>query len=173
MAVSRHQRSRSVDQRSDQLLTGEEAFNALAYRHGRCDDLVARAAGVSRPTICAHFGGKKGLLTAVFRWNGRLVRLELERKFRRAATFADKVATAAAFGVSQKTPMWLRQTEPESLVLTLTTSGAPWLSRAARFWEPHVIAAQQADEIRPDLDPHRAALWIERSIFALAPAPTA
>ncbi len=148
-----------------------EAAHALVRRHGprriTVED-VARAAGVSRPTIYAHFGDKKGLLTAVFLWNGHLVRLELERKFRRAATFADKVATAAAFGVSQETPMWLRQTEPESLVLTLTTSGAPWLSRAARFWEPHVIAAQQAGEIRPDLDPHRTALWIARSLFALA-----
>lgn len=129
---------------------------------------VARAAGVSRPTIYAHFGDRKGLLAAVWLWNGHLVRVELERKFRRAETFADKVVAAAVFGVSNEAPLWLRHTEPESLVTTLTTSGGPWLDRAARFWEPVVQAAQEAGEVRADLDAHRVAVWVARSLFAMA-----
>jgi AcrR family transcriptional regulator len=148
-----------------------ESAHALVHQYGprliTVED-VAKAAGVSRPTVYAHFGDKKGLLTAVWLWNGHLVRVELERKFRRAETFADKVAAAAVFGVSNEAPMWLRHSEPESLVITLTTSGAPWLERAARFWEPLVIAAQEAGEIRAELDPRRAALWVARSLFAVA-----
>jgi AcrR family transcriptional regulator len=129
---------------------------------------VARAARVSRPTIYAYFGDKRGLLTAVFLWNGHLVRTELEKRFRRAGSFADKVVAAAVFGVSHDAPVWLRNTEPESLVITLTTSGAPWLERAARFWEPYVREAQEAGEVRPDLDPESTARWIARSLFGLA-----
>jgi AcrR family transcriptional regulator len=148
-----------------------ESAHALVRLHGprrvTIED-VAQAAGVSRPTVYAHFGDRKGLLTAVWLWNGHLVRGELERKFRRAETFADKVAAAAVFGVGSEAPLWLRQTEPESLILTLTTSGGPWLERAVRFWEPYVAAAQQAGEVRPELDVHRTAAWVARSLFALA-----
>ena len=148
-----------------------ESAHALVRRHGprqvTVED-VAQAAGVSRPTVYAHFGDRKGLLRAVWLWNGHLVRVELERKFRKAPSFADKVAAAAVFGVGNEAPLWLRQTEPESLVATLTTSGGPWLERAARFWEPYVAAAQEAGEVRPELDVHRTALWVARSLFALA-----
>ncbi len=148
-----------------------ESAHALVRVHGprrvTIED-VAQAAGVSRPTVYAHFGDRKGLLTAVWLWNGHLVRGELERKFRQAESFADKVAVAAVFGVGNEAPLWLRQTEPESLVLTLTTSGGPWLERAARFWEPYVAAAQDCGEIRPELDAHRTAVWVARCLFALA-----
>jgi AcrR family transcriptional regulator len=148
-----------------------ESAHALVRLHGprrvTIED-VAQAAGVSRPTVYAHFGDRKGLLGAVWLWNGHLVRRELERKFRRAETFADKVAAAAVFGVGSEAPLWLRQTEPESLVLTLTTSGAPWLERAARFWEPYVVAAQESGEIRPELDARRTAVWVARCLFSLA-----
>jgi AcrR family transcriptional regulator len=148
-----------------------ESAHSLVRMHGprqvTIED-VAQAAGVTRPTVYAHFGDRKGLLTAVWLWNGHLVRGELERRFRQADSFADKVAAAAVFGVSSEAPLWLRQTEPESLVLTLTTSGGPWLERAARFWEPYVAAAKESGEIRPELDVHRTAVWVARCLFALA-----
>ena len=148
-----------------------ESAHGLVRRYGprriTVED-VARAAGVSRPTIYAHFGDRKGLLTAVWLYNGHLVRSALERKLGGAKTFADKVAAAATFGVSEEAPMWLRHTEPESLALTLTTSGGPWLARAARFWEPYVREAQAAGEVRPQLDPGRTAEWIARSLFGIA-----
>jgi AcrR family transcriptional regulator len=129
---------------------------------------VARACGVSRPTIYAHFGDKRGLMAAVFLWNGHLVRLGLERRFQRAETFADKVVAAAIYGVSAESPLALRSTAPESLALTLTTWSGPWLERAERFWEPYVRDAQGAGEIRAELDPSATARWVARSLFALA-----
>jgi AcrR family transcriptional regulator len=148
-----------------------EAGHVLVRRHGprkiTVED-VARAAGVSRPTIYAHFGDKQGLLTAVFLWNGHLVRQELDRRFAKARTFADKVVAAAEYGVGQDSPLSLRSTEPESLILTLTTWSAPWLERAVRFWEPHVVTAQSAGEIRRSLDARETARWVARSLFALA-----
>jgi AcrR family transcriptional regulator len=148
-----------------------ESAHALVRAHGprhvTIED-VAQAAGVTRPTVYAHFGDRKGLLTAVWLWNGHLVRGELERKFRRAESFADKVAAAAVFGVGNEAPLWLRGTEPESLAATLTLPGGAWLERAARFWEPYVAAAQESGEIRPELDVQRTAVWVARCLFALA-----
>ncbi len=148
-----------------------ESAHALVRAHGPRHvtvEAVAQAAGVTRPTVYAHFGDRKGLLTAVWLWNGHLVRGELERKFRRTESFADKVAVAAVFGVGNESPLWLRGTEPESLAATLTTPGGPWLERAARFWEPYVADAKESGEIRAELDVRRTAVWVARCLFALA-----
>lgn len=129
---------------------------------------VARAAGVSRPTIYAYFGDRQGLIDAVLLWNGHLIREELEKRFADAPTFADKVVVAAEFGTSAADPLRIGESEPESLALMLTTAGSPWVERAASFWAPLVREAQAAGEVRPELDPDRAAHWIARSLFALS-----
>jgi AcrR family transcriptional regulator len=129
---------------------------------------VARAAGVSRPTIYAYFGDRQGLIDAVLLWNGHLIRLELEKRFAEAPTFADKVVAAAVFGTSDADPLRIGESEPDSLALMLTTAGGPWLERAAAFWVPLVREAQEAGEVRPELDAHLAARWIARSLFALS-----
>jgi AcrR family transcriptional regulator len=148
-----------------------EAAHDLVRRYGprkiTVED-VARAASVSRPTVYAHFGDKQGLLTAVFLWNGHLVRQELEVRLHKATTFADKVVAATEYGVSGESPLWLRSTAPESLALTLTTWSATWLERAAQFWLPYVQEAQQGGEIRNELDAAETARWVARCLYALA-----
>jgi len=129
---------------------------------------VARAARVSRPTIYAYFGDRQGLIDAVLLWNGHLIREELEARFAKASTFADKIVVAAEYGTSDADPLRIGESEPESLALMLTTTGAPWVQRAERFWEPLVLEAQAAGEVRADLDPTLTARWIARSLFALS-----
>lgn len=129
---------------------------------------VARAAGVSRPTIYAYFGDRQGLIDAVLLWNGHLIRRELERRFADAPTFADKIVVAAEFGASDADPLRIGESEPEALALMLTTTGGPWVDRAARFWAPLIREAQAAGEVRPELDPATTARWVARSLFALS-----
>lgn len=128
---------------------------------------VAKAAGVSRPTVYAYFGDKQGLIDAVLRWNAHLIREQLDKGLANSPTFADKVAAAARFGTSERGPLRLGETDPEALALMLTTNSAPWVERATRFWEPLVREAQLSGEVRADLDPERTARWVARSLFAI------
>jgi AcrR family transcriptional regulator len=129
---------------------------------------VARAAGLSRPTIYAYFEDKQALIDAVLMWNGHLIREELQRRFEQAPTFADKVTVAAKFGAEERSALRYGEQQPDDLALLLTTQGEPWIRRATSFWEPIVREAQAAGEIRPDLPPRATANWVARSLFALA-----
>jgi len=129
---------------------------------------VARSAGVTRPTVYAYFKDKQSLIDAAHLWNAHLVRVELEARFASAGSFADKVAIAVRYGLTQSDPLEFGLLDPEGLALMLTTESESWLERSTNFWLPHVLEAQQAGEIRSELDATETARWIGSSVFALS-----
>ena len=136
---------------------------------------VANRAALSRAALYRHFPDKQTLVDAVLVHNGHLVRTELDRALAGVGRLDDKCVLAARFGLSPPREVLLldlHRNDPEQLALLLTTGAAPFLERATRFWQPHVRLAQEAGEIRMDVDPAAAAEWIARCLYGLAVTPS-
>lgn len=152
---------------------GHECIRASGIRRTTMEE-VAEKAGVSRAALYRHYPNKQALVDVVLMRNGSRIGEELNRRLARKHTLADKCAVAASFGLMPPKELLLLElfrTDRESLAELLTTGARPFLSRATDFWEPHVRAAQEAGEVRRDVDTRQAAEWVARSLFGLASTP--
>jgi len=129
---------------------------------------VARAARVSRPTVYAYFKDRQALLDAIHLWNAHLIRIDLEKRFAGARSFADKVEIAVRFAMAQADPLEFGRMDPEWLATMLTSHSDQWISRATTFWLPHVTEAQSVGQIRSDLDATQTARWVGSSLFSMS-----
>lgn len=135
---------------------------------------IAERAELSRAGLYKYFPNKQALVDAVLRWNGSLVRADLEQRIANATSLTDKCAIAARFGLlppQEALTLNLRETDRESLAALLTTDALPSLERAVRFWEPHVVAAQETGEVGVHVPTRQAAEWIARALYGLAATP--
>jgi AcrR family transcriptional regulator len=132
---------------------------------------VARLAGVSRGSVYRYFPDKEALIAAVLSRNDAEFMATCNQIVDGQPTLAQKLGTMAVWIRDQATGQLflnLDETEPETVALMLTTHARPMLDRWIEFWPPHVEAAQEAGEIRAELDPHQTAEWIVRSMLSLA-----
>lgn len=139
------------------------------------DDIV-KESGISRATIYRQFaGGRDELLLETVGW-------ELGNYFNR---LADQVRDApdltallqqglayahrsiAEHAVLRK----ILDTEPERLLLLLTTESARSLPFIADFLMPYLRREAEAGRLRPGVDIDRAAEYLARSILSLIGAP--
>lgn len=152
---------------------GFELIRRVGIRRLAMED-VADAAGVSRAGLYRHFPNKQALVDEVLESNARRYRRELTSALASKRTLAGKIGAAARFGNFPPRDLLLlglSETDPSSLAVLLTAGAHAFLERATRFWEPHVVEAQQRGEIARFMDARQAAEWIARSFFSLATIP--
>jgi len=129
-------------------------------------DEVAKMAGVSRAGLYRHFPNKQTLVDEVLETNARRFRQELTTALAGKRTLAAKIGAAARFGTFPPHDLLLlglSETDPTSLAVLLTAGAHGFLARATRFWEPHVVIAQERGEVDGAIDAAQAAEWIARS----------
>lgn len=135
---------------------------------------VARAAGVSRGTVYRYFPSKDALVTAVFSRATGVFVTDTVAILKRHDTLIDRVIANAQYARSFVTAhalLGLDATEPETVAVLLTRGLAPLMEPWLALWVPYVEAAQQAGEVRGELDARRAAEWILRTIVSVVTTP--
>ncbi|HEX7168876.1 MAG TPA: TetR/AcrR family transcriptional regulator [Acidimicrobiales bacterium] len=152
----------------------EAAFTCVA-RHGLAKttiDDIARAAGVSRPTIYRQFpGGREAVLREVVAWEAARVFSEITRAVAGRTDLAELLEelvavayrTVGSHSVLQK----VLQTEPERLLPLLVTG----VDRLIALMKPLLLLGMQRSQVRPGLDHDAAADYIARMVLSVVGAP--
>jgi AcrR family transcriptional regulator len=133
---------------------------------------VVKESGVSRASIYRQFpGGRDELLHATVAWELARYFTELADAVRDAPDLAHLLEDGLVFArrsvreheVLQK----ILETEPERLLLLLTTEAAKTLPFIAAFLHPYLDREAEAGRLRPGVDPDHAADYLARGILSL------
>jgi AcrR family transcriptional regulator len=131
---------------------------------------VALEAGVSRAGLYKHFPDKATLLSAALIRRDETFWAEAHDRVGRAQGIAAKVAEAVV--MSHSSPLGplaleLKEAEPQAFAAVMGTFADDIVPGLAGFWEHHLSLAQQAGEVRPDVDLAGASEWILRIVISL------
>ncbi|MEQ3549885.1 TetR/AcrR family transcriptional regulator [Pseudonocardia nematodicida] len=127
---------------------------------------VASAAEISRATLYRTFSDRESLLTALVR---RHARMNIERSRARIMaldTLAERLVEGITWNVrvGHRDPLMHALVSPEQMALanTLLSSTGLATELTQEFWEPVLVAALDAGELRSDLDLVGLCEWIAR-----------
>jgi AcrR family transcriptional regulator len=145
------------------LIAAERCFARHGIAKTTMDD-IAREAGVTRPTIYRYFPDRDTLLMAAMdrRFHGGM---ERARKYIQSRpSFTDKIVDGLIYLIEagDNDPLAQAMLSPDQLATGTALLGAS--GEGARMtrelWEPILLAAQEAGEMRHDLDPVQACAWL-------------
>ncbi|GAA4548888.1 TetR/AcrR family transcriptional regulator [Pseudonocardia xishanensis] len=156
-------RSRVSDPATAILLAAEACFLRLGITKATMDD-IAREAGVSRPTVYRHYVTRDDLVTGVLLARARDL-LDRARRFIATRSSIDaKLVDGMIFLVDagRRDPMVLQLVSLEFLEVANRVSDTPKLATdlTAELWGPLLREAQEAGDVRPDLDVDRFCAWL-------------
>jgi AcrR family transcriptional regulator len=139
-------------------------------------DDIAKESGISRATIYRQFaGGRDELLLETVGWELSNYFNRLADQVRDAPTLAELLGRGLAYAhrsiAEHRVLRKIMDTEPERLLLLLTTESAKTLPFIADFLLPYLRREAEAGRLRPGVDIDRAAEYLARSILSLIGAP--
>jgi AcrR family transcriptional regulator len=134
-------------------------------------DDIAKAAGVSRPTVYRYFGDRNALLGALIEKRSRML-FEKARKFIDShETFAEQLVEGLVYLVDhgRKDPVVRILVSPEHMELTTPIVGGSDLATnlTAEMWGPVFARAIERGEVRSDLNISAVAQWLALVQFIL------
>lgn len=135
---------------------------------------IADEAGVSRPTVYKHVGGRDAIAAALLDRELEvffgLLRDVLDAEADPRARVVEGVTFAVRYAEDHDLFQRLLEVEPGVVIPQLTTKGRPVIEAAIEVLEPYLIEARQQEQIRR-VDPRRAAEWITRVGISLILTP--
>lgn len=145
------------------LIAAELCFEQFGIAKTTMAD-VARAANMSRATVYRYFSDRNSLIMASIVRRARLNMDTARDRIRQCPNFADRITEGICANVRRglRDPMVHLLVSPAEATLAtslLSTSGkAVELTR--ELWEPILVEAQQAGEMRADVDLDLLCEWI-------------
>lgn len=156
-------RARVTDPATAILLAAESCYLRLGITKTTMDD-VAREAGVSRPTVYRHYATRDDLITGVLLARARDLLDRAHRFIDTRSTIDAKLVDGMIFLVDngRRDPMVLQLVSLEFLEVANRVSDTPKLATdlTAELWGPILREAQEAGEVRADLDVDRFCAWL-------------
>ena len=157
------------------LEAAHHCFSHYGFHKTAMED-IARQAGVSRGSVYRHFPDKDSLFRAVSQEQTVAFLDEMRRRTARITDLGGQIDEIARMTVEflRDDPLnaAMARTDPDAFVRAITTGGLELLEMATDAVVPLVEAAVRRGEVRPDLDPRRAAEWITRIVFSLVSTPS-
>ena len=148
----------------------ETCFDRYGVAKTTMDD-IAKAAGVSRPTVYRHFDDRDSLVLAVVMKRSRQLIDRAQKFIRRQETFEDQLVEGLLFLVDKgrKDPFVGLLVSPAHMDLANQIVGASTaaVDLAYEMWEPVLIEARERGELRADLDFRAIATWMTYLILLL------
>lgn len=135
---------------------------------------VAEEAGISRAWLYRQFPDKSSLLGAALVRMDEVFWESTRARIAAADSLAEQVAEAVAVSrTAALAPfvLQLREQEPEAFAAVIGTGVREIVPGLVGFWHRFLVAAVERGEVRPDLDPTRAAEWVLRLVLSLATVP--
>ncbi|MDN5913752.1 MAG: TetR/AcrR family transcriptional regulator [Pseudonocardia sp.] len=143
--------------RQQLVAAAEECFLDYGVRRTTMDD-VARRAGVSRPTVYRYFADRDALIVEVVTRRARVFGGRARDYVVGRPDFASKIVDGLVFMIrgGRKDPILRVLLAPDNLKTTsgILTAGNVAQRLTFELWEPVLLAAQEAGEMRPEVDPH-------------------
>lgn len=134
----------------------EGCFLDFGVRRTTMDD-VARRAGVSRPTVYRYFSDRDALIVEVVTRRSRTFGVRAREYITGRPDFASKIVDGLAYLVrgGRRDPILRALLQPDNLSATsgILTAGNVAERLTFEVWEPILVAAQEAGEMRADIDP--------------------
>jgi len=133
---------------------------------------VARVGKMSRGSIYNHFGDKESLVEGVFGRRQQIFLNRTEALLEKEDSLVDKLTQSVVLGrknMREGIFASLAETEPETVAMMFLDSR--FYERSVAFWPPHIRMAQEAGEIRADIDPGMAIDFVMRLAVSLVMYP--
>lgn len=126
---------------------------------------IARAAGVSRPTVYKFFGGKMDIVDYIGFAELDKIQEVVRARVRRDQNFADKTTEAivASVQVASGNPYIRRFVEDLEVSAQSQLPTSPYQEQARHRWESVMRRAQASGELAADLDPADVVNWLSRN----------
>jgi AcrR family transcriptional regulator len=138
------------------VVAAEECFLDFGVRRTTMDD-VARRAGVSRPTVYRYFSDRDALVVEVVTRRARIFGVRAREYISGRPDFPSKIVDGLGYLVrgGRRDPILSALLQPDTLSATsgILTAGKVAERLSLEVWEPILIAAQEAGEMRPEIDP--------------------
>ncbi|MGH8999730.1 MAG: TetR/AcrR family transcriptional regulator [Acidimicrobiia bacterium] len=145
------------------LNAAESCFERYGVAKTTMDD-IAKAVGVSRPTLYRHFADRDSLVFEVMMRRGRALVGRAQRFMRKHKTFEDRLVEGLLFSVNtgRRDPYVRMLVSPEHMdVAAQIIGGSPApVELTYEMWEPILAEAVERGELRPDLDFRAIATWL-------------
>ncbi|OLL75984.1 Transcriptional regulator, TetR family [Pseudonocardia sp. Ae168_Ps1] len=120
-------------------------------------DDVARRAGVSRPTVYRYFSDRDALVVEVVTRRARIFGVRAREYISGRPDFPSKIVDGLGYLVrgGRRDPILSALLQPDNLSATsgILTAGKIAERLSFEVWEPILIAAQEAGEMRPEINP--------------------
>lgn len=145
------------------LLSAEACFARYGIAKTTMHD-IARASGVSRPTVYRYFADRESLILAVVVRRSRLLVRHARAFIDTQETFADKLVEGLLYMVDhgRRDEIVRLLVSPEHMDLAAVVVGGS--SAAAQVtgetWEPIIAEAQRTGEVPESLDRAEACAWL-------------
>jgi AcrR family transcriptional regulator len=135
---------------------------------------IAEEAGLSRATLYKHFPDKAALVVAALARTDEQFWAEATAQVSARTGLAAQVAEAVR--IARERPpgallLQLREAEPDAFTATVGTGLREMVPNMSLFWQPFLLAARDAGELRVDLDLARASEWVVRVVLSLVTIP--
>jgi AcrR family transcriptional regulator len=126
---------------------------------------IARAAGVSRPTVYKFFGGKMDIVDYIGFAELDKIQEVVRARVKHHSNFADMTteAVVASVQVANGNPYIRRFVEDLEVSAQSQLPTSPYQEQARRRWESVMRRAQASGELAADLDPADVVSWLSRN----------
>ena len=166
-------RDQSTEERI--LDAGRACFSRFGFRKTVMED-IAREADLSRGSLYRYFPDKEALYRAVSERETRRFLAAAVARTSRLRSLECKIerVALAAMEFLRENPMnaAMAETDPEAFAAAVTTNAQGLLALSVEAIAPMVSDAAATGEVRPGVDPRRAAEWIVRAVVSLVSTPS-
>ncbi|MEE2060492.1 TetR/AcrR family transcriptional regulator [Rhodococcus artemisiae] len=153
----------TVDVSSAILVAAESCFEQFGIAKTTMAD-VARAANMSRATVYRYFSDRESLITASIVRRARMNMEPWRTRIRKYPTFRERVVEGLCANIRRglRDPMIHLLVSPAeaTLATTLLSTSGKAVELTRELWEPLLHEAQEAGELRRDIDLDLLCEWL-------------